>query len=274
METKINDLSIQVKISGNAINRNSILPERGFYNSIDDVIVWDKNSINDFREINPGQSGSVFFSFLPLSLFSSTSGVINNPSIVIDVSISGKQDILGYETKELKNCNCSIIKIISDVGFANKALYYSGPFTNTGPIPPQVEEETTYTIVWSLSNSSNSIARSIVRSSLPLWMRFVGPVSPPSTDLTYNSSTREIVWNVGNINKGVGITSSSREVAFRIAFLPSLSQVNTLPIIINSAILTGYDDFANVDIKVNKPALYTKLLNDSFFPLGGGNVVE
>lgn len=199
---------------------------------------------------------------------------MSNPSIIIDVSISGKQDILGYETKELKNSNSNIIKIISDVGFANKALYYSGPFANTGPIPPEVGKETTYTIVWSLSNSSNSIVKGIVRSSLPSWIRFAGPISPANEDLTYNSSTRELVWNVGNINKGVGITSASREVSFRIAFSPSLSQINTSPIIINNALLTGYDDFANVDIRVNKPVLYTNLKNDSSFPVNGALVIE
>ena len=274
LETKINDLQIRAKISGNAINRKSISPENGFYDSTNDVIIWDKNSNNDFREINPGQSGSVFFSFSPLSLFSSSLGVMSSPSIVVSISISGKQETSGFESQELKNSDSSTIKIISDVGFANKALYYSGPFTNTGPIPPKAEKETTYTIVWSLSNSSNNILKGIVRSSLPSWMRFIGPISPPSEDLTYNSFSREITWNVGNIARGVGITGASKEVSFRIALLPSLKQVGTMPIIINDAILTGHDDFANVDIRVSKPALYTSLTNDPNFPQGGERVGE
>jgi hypothetical protein len=274
LETAVKDLQIRAKISGNAINRKSISPEQGFYDSASDTIVWDKNSISELREIDPSQTDTVKFSFSSLSLFSSSQGVMSNPSIVVDVSISGKQDISGFESQELKNSDSSTIKIISDVGFANKALYYSGPFVNTGPIPPKVEKETTYTIVWSLSNSSNNITKGIVRSSLPTWVKFVGPVSPPGEDLVYNSSTKEIVWNVGNINRGVGVTSQNREVAFRISFLPSLKQVGTMPTIINDAFLTGHDDFANVDIRVNKPALSTNLLSDSSFPPGGERVGE
>jgi len=45
-------------------------------------------------------------------------------------------------------------------------------------------------------------------------------------------------------------------------------------VIINEAILTGYDGFANVDVKVNKAPLRTQLDNDPLFPSAGGMVVE
>lgn len=273
LDAQVNDLVIKAKISGSAIDRTTISPQQGFYNSSDNTITWDKNYINNFREISPGQSGSVFFTFSPLSLFSAN-GVLASPSIVVEVSIAGKQDVLGYETKELRNSESSTIKIVSDVGFATKATYYSGPFLNKGPVPPKVEQETTYTITWSLSNSSNNVVKGVVHSSLPSWMRFVGPVSPTDEDLSYNPVTKDITWNVGNISKGVGITSASREVSFQVAITPSLSQVGTSPVIINDAVLTGHDDFANVDVKVNKPVLYTRLTSDASLPLGGERVVE
>jgi len=200
--------------------------------------------------------------------------MISDPVININVSISGKQLLSGYATTNLNNYDSAIVRIISDVGFANKALYYSGPFANTGPIPPKVGAETSYTIVWSLSNTANNISKAIIRSSVPSWMKFVGTVSPSSEDLTYNPSTKEIVWNVGRITKGAGITGLVRSVSFQVVFTPSLSQIRTTPIIINDAVLTGHDDFANVDVRVNKSALRTQLDNDSSFPPAGGVVVE
>ena len=155
-----------------------------------------------------------------------------------------------------------------------KALYYSGPFTNTGLIPPKVEKETTYTVVWSLSNTANNISKGVVTSSLPSWIRFVGTISPNTEDLTYNPSTQEITWNIGSIAKGTGITGAGRSVSFQIAFIPSLSQVGTIPVIINDAILTGHDDFANVDIRVSKTPLRTQLDSDPAFPFTGSKVVE
>ncbi len=273
LDTSVNNMKITASLSGSALDRKSIRPEQGFYDSASDTIVWDRNSLKDFAEVSPGDSGSVAFSFKPLSAFS-TNGIISNPVINVDVSIAGQQEISGYDNKELKNTDSVLIKIVSDAGFANKVLYYSGPFTNTGPIPPKVEKTTKYTVVWSLSNSANDIVKGVVQSSLPTWVDFVGLVSPLSEDLTYNDTTREITWNVGNLNKGVGITSKSREVSFQIALSPSLSQRKTIPVLINEAVLTGVDGFANVGIRVVRGALNTNLVNDPMFPANGATVAE
>ncbi len=274
LETKINDLEIKAKISGNAVNRKTISAGQGFYNSAQDIIIWDKNTQSEFIEINPGDSGNVSFSFSSLSLFSAASGIISSPSINIDVSISGRQVQNGGIVSELSNTESKTIKIISDVGLLAKALYYSGPFTNTGPIPPKVEQKTTYTIVWSLSNTANNISKTQIRSSLPSWIRFIGPFSPQSEDLTYDASTREIIWNVGTLLRGAGITGADKEISFQVEFFPSFSQVDTVPVIVNNTTLTGHDDFANVDVRVNKNSIDTRLLNDSNFPLNGSRVVE
>ena len=258
LETKINDLEIYAKISGNAINRKTISAGQGFYNSSQDLMIWDKNSQSKFAEINPGDSGVVSFSLSPSSLFSTAGGIISLPSINIDVSITGRQVQSGGTITELNNSESKIIRIISDVGLSTKALYYSGFFTNSGPIPPKVEQKTTYTITWSLSNTANNISKAQIRSTLPPWVRFIGPFSPATEDLTYDTSTKEIVWNVGGIPRGTGITEAGREVFFQLEFIPSLSQVGTTPTIINDTILTGHDDFANVDVRINKTSLTFK----------------
>jgi hypothetical protein len=104
-------------------------------------------------------------------------------------------------------------------------------------------------------------------------MTFEGPFSPQEENLTYNSSTKEIVWNADRIPKGAGITGPARSVAFQVSINPSLSQVGTDPILINDTTLTGHDDFANVDIKVNKASLNTNLIDDPSFIQSGGPVV-
>ncbi|MDE2399418.1 MAG: hypothetical protein KGL67_00155 [Patescibacteria group bacterium] len=274
LDTKVDDLKIQATISGNAYNKNTVTAEQGNYDSLTNTIVWDKFSQSQFSEINPGDFGSVNFSISPIALFSTTDGIISNPSVNIDVAITGNQLVSGYQPQELNNSDSKVVKIISDVGLTAKALYYSGPFTNTGLIPPKVEKETTYTIVWSLSNTSNSISKAEMRAVLPTWVRFMGPISPINEDVVYNSASREVVWNVSRIPKGAGITGAERTVSFQIGYTPLISQANTVPIIINDAVLTGHDDFANVDVRVSKPPLRTDLKDDSAFPASGGVVAQ
>lgn len=268
LNTAVDNLKIEAKISGNAFDRKTILAPQGFYDSTGDTITWDQTSENQLGEVNPGDTGSVSFSISPLSLYSASGGMLLNPSVNIEVNISGSQVVSGA-ANQINNSSSAVVRIISDVGFSAKALYYSGPFTNTGPIPPKAGTATTYTIVWTLSNTANSISGAQVNSTLPSWMNFVGPISPTSENLAYNASTKEIVWNADRIPRGAGVTGASRSVAFQVSFLPSLSQAGAIPTIINDAILTGHDDFANVDVKVDKAGLTTKLDNDSSFPIGG-----
>lgn len=274
LDTKVDDLKITAKISGNAFDRKTVNASGGFYDSSKDIIVWDKSSNNDLAEVSPGDTGSVSFSVSPLSLFSPSAGLLANPVINIDISISGKQSVSGYATQDLNNSDSAVVHIISDVGFTSKALYFSGALKNTGPIPPKAGKETTYTVVWSLSNSANTISNAIVRSTLPSWIRYVGTIAPASEDVSYNPSTKEIVWNIGHISKGAGITGSDKVISFQVGFTPSLSQVGTTPAILNDAVLTGHDDFATVDVQVKQGGLRISLSEDAGFPSGGGVVAE
>jgi hypothetical protein len=274
LDTKVDDLQIQAKISGNAYDSKSISADQGFYDSSQNTITWDKSSVDSLAELNPGDTGVVDFTVSPLSLFSASGGMLSSPSINIEVDVSGKQSQSGFADTEINNSSSATINIISDVGFSAKALYYSGPFKNTGPIPPEVEKTTTYTIVWTLSNTANNISNAEVTSSLPTWMTYIGNPAPASEDLTYNSDTKQIVWNVERIPAGTGITSASRSVSFQVSLSPSLSQVGAVPIIINDAVLTGHDEFANVDIKVDKGSLTSDLTSDPSFPDGGGLVAQ
>ena len=273
LDTQVNDLEIRAKISGNAVDRKKISVQQGFYNSSQNTIIWDKNSQSKFREVSPSEEGVEKFSISPLSLFTG-SGILSEPTIYIDVSVVGKQPLEGNSVGELTNTESKTIRIISGVGFAGKALYFSGPFKNTGPIPPKVEQKTTYTISWSISNTANNISKVQVRTTLPPWVNFVGPISPPAEDLIYDPSTKEIFWNIGNVKKGLGVTEGGREVSFQVELLPSFSQVGSAPVIVNDATLTGHDDFANVDVRVNKASLDTRLGSDPYFPATGDRVTE
>lgn len=274
LDTKVNDVEIRAKISGNAFEEKTVSADQGRYDSLQKTIIWDKFSQSQLAEINPGDFGFVEFSISPIPVYSPAGGILKDPSIYVEVSISGKQQIEGYEPQELNNSESKLIKVTSDLGLATKALYSSGPFPNTGPIPPKVETETTYTITWSISNTANNISKAEVRAILPPWVRFMGAIAPAGENLVYNSSSREMVWNIGRIPKGTGITTAGREASFQIGLTPLFSQAGSVPVLVNDAVLTGHDDFANVDVRETKPALRTQLTGEAQFPAGGGVVTQ
>ena len=272
LDTKIADLEITAKLEGTIYSRSSVTAGGGFYDSNTATVFWDKRHQSSFGSIDPGQNGTVSFSFGTISV-GTDPALWKNPSMIIHVSVHGKrldeqgvyQDVTSTFTKE--------IKIASALGLLSRLSYGSGPLMNSGPVPPKAEVETTYTITWSLSNSSNSVSNAQVRAVLPSYVRFVGAVSPSSESVAYSSVGGEVVWNVGEMKSGVGFGTSPREVSFQIAFLPSVSQIGEAPIVIGEAVASGEDRFTLSPVERSvRSALTTGSLSEG--AAGKGIVVK
>jgi len=93
--------------------------------------------------------------------------------------------------------------------------------------------------------------------------------------VAFNPVGGQITWDAGSIKPKSDVASSGqKEVAFQIAFLPSISQVGSAPILLSGQMITGLDRFASVELSSTRKALTTKLTTDSSFPFNGGDVIS
>lgn len=263
LDAKVEQAEIDVKLSGVALNRPSVTAGAGgFYRSSDDTIVWDSRRDPSLLSLESGASGQETFHFQPLPPVSGNQALLN-PIITAEVTVRGKRISETGVPEEIKSVLVENVRVSSEVQFASRAVYYVGPFVNSGPIPPQVEKETTYTIIWSIVNTSNSLNNTQVRAVLPVYMKWYGSVAPSGENVVYDRNTNSIVWSPGNIPAGTGIGGKPpREVAFQVVFTPSLSQVKTAPSLLTQTMLTGDDAFSGVSIKQNKNDITTRLGTD------------
>ena len=157
---KVVNSHIEDTLSGDALDRSKVtLGDNGLYRSADNTIVWDKNSTTNLVSILPGESNSVSFSMASI-LNSTQLRAIKNPHINLHVVMTG--DRSGIETGEVTSSQDVIIKISSDVTLSAKSYRGVGPLTNSGPIPPRADHETTYTIAWSMTNTTNNLKDTVV----------------------------------------------------------------------------------------------------------------
>jgi len=247
LSTLITDGKIIASISGNVFDKTKISSNNGYYDSTNNQIVWDRNTLSSLAEIDPGQSGTVSFSFIPISLAGSSSA-IKEPQVSIKVSISGKQPQLGSIYTDISNYSEKVIKLLSDFQIATSASYLDGEN------PPKAESQTRYKINWTLSNSTNAITGAKAVSSLPIYVDWVGIYSDETEDITYNEVTREITWNIGQVSSNTGI-NSNREASFILSIKPSLSQVGSSPQLIKGVTLTGTDSFTGTSLEDTTSAL-------------------
>lgn len=272
LPTKITNARIEVQFSGDALDQSSVTADRGFYNSGNNKIIWDRNSISSLREIQPGDDGRMSFSFKPSM---SSIDTFSNKEIIVSVNVYGEFfDTSSGGERNLSSQSKTTIRVNSDFQVTPRILYYGGPFSNEGSLPPQVGKETTYAITFTAVNSSNRISRATVKTTLPSYVRFVGTVYPESEQVTFDNRSGEVVWNIGAVEAGVGFTKPIREVSFKIGFTPSLGQVGKTASLTGDIIYEGVDDFTESVISGIFSSLTTTLNNDQSFKSGNDIIIK
>jgi hypothetical protein len=130
-------------------------------------------------------------------------------------------------------------------------------------MPPKVEKETTYTLSWTIKNTTSDVSGAKVQAVLPPSVEWKNVVSPNGANISYNPVSHEILWNIGTISSGTGYNTGSQEVSFQVGFTPGNTQKGTEANLISEATFTGLDNFTGESIEKTIRPLTTRLLSDS-----------
>jgi hypothetical protein len=198
---------------------------------------------------------------------------LRNPQINIDLTITGVRVSEGFSNEKVQTDLARVVKIDTAVMFDAKTFYRDGPLTNTGPLPPQVDKPTTYTLTWSLQNSSNDVKNALMETSLPLGVEWAGVTSPTNETVNYDSQSRRVTWDLGFIKAGTGVASARRTASFQVALTPSINQIDNVAKLTGSINFKGIDTFSGSSLLIQRDAL-TTLLNDAGADQKAGTVVR
>lgn len=259
---RIVNARIEAKLSGNVLNKNSVSVDGGYYDSLSNTIIWEAGRNSNLETLAPGDTRRLGFGIA--STNSSPGQSILNPQITVSVSASGDRVDSGGVPQEITAAVTRSVKLLSSMSISGRALRSQGPITNSGPIPPRVDMGTTYTIVWTVTNTSNNITGAKVTASLPPYVTWTGTVSPNDGSIVYNDTGGNITWNVGSIPKD----TTAKQIHFQVSLRPSANQIGSSPEIISQARMTGTDSFANVLLETTAPSLSTRTSSDLQFKEG------
>ncbi len=246
----------------------------GFFDSNTMTIIWDKTRDSSLAQVSADQSGVLNFSFEVGSLVGSGNSVIQNPEINFSVDVQGVDTSQGALVRDVKNVSSLSSRVNTNTSLAIKTLYHSGPFQNTGSMPPRVGQKTTYTLQWLVSNTANQVREAEVRAKLPLYVNWEGATNPSDGTITYNAPTREVIWKPDVIAAGVGFTDPVRTMSFKVSLTPSVSQLGSAPALTETVFLTARDAFTNAILRSQRNPHSTQLLNDTSSVGGDGKVLQ
>ena len=266
LQVPVSDARITITFSGNAFDPSQVYAQSGFYRSSDSTILFSKDTTQELAQLLPGNTGNGAFSFTPKSA-AALAGVLN-PTVMLTVSIAGNRVGESGVPETVSSTVTKTVKVGTEVQFDSRVLRSVGPLTNTGPVPPRPNVETTYTIELSAVNSVNPIAGAQASMTLPSYVRFTGVVSPAGT-VTYDERTRTVTWRANDLANGATVRTY-----FQVALLPSVSQNGISPILIPEQTFTATDRFTKGQVQVTADRLTTQFSEDPAYMPGQGLVTQ
>ena len=261
LEEALENAIIRVHLDGDLYNKDSINANNGYYNSSQNTIVYDQTTSDRLQLLQPGEEGTFNFTIKTHDLVSS-SGVLTNPTIELRVDVEGTE-INGNDRQALSVASHTV-SANSDISIVPKTLHYEGPFNNSGTMPPRAGAMTEYTLVFQVSNSSNTVNDAELTTFLPPYVEWLNNVSPSveRNTVSYDTVTRKLTWDLNTLRSGLGVGDSQpRQVSVQVAVTPSAVHVGEILDITDDVILTGVDEFTGTTLTFKKIPMTTRLLN-------------
>lgn len=269
-DTQVIDLGAQLRIVGDVLDAGSVQASGGFFRSLDRTIVWDKGVGGFTGSLDPGESIELPFNF---NLISPTARInaANARELKLDLSVTGRL-VNPDSTTALDVFSSRTLRVNSNVAMSVRSMHFVGPITNSGFMPPRVNQATTYTGSWAITNGTNDLRNVRATATLPPYVRFTGVVSPQTETVTYDAETRQLTWDAGIVRAGTGTTRPIREVYFQVEVVPSAPQVGQVLTLVGDGVLSAVDTFTNASLRGTTRSLTTLLSADPQYTDGMGEV--
>ncbi|OGY58510.1 MAG: hypothetical protein A3C03_00155 [Candidatus Colwellbacteria bacterium RIFCSPHIGHO2_02_FULL_45_17] len=271
----LEDIVIKAQLLGEMFDFGA-LDTNGRFASTNGTITWDKNNVSELRKLDAGRDGSVSVKIKIRGKYPIQQLNDKNFSVVVDARIesptapnltTGKT----VNTSRVENKIAGLLEIDAG-GYFRDAQ--SG-IINGGPLPPRVGIPTNYTIHWRVTNYGTDVDKVEVRAKLGAGVKFTGKTagntdSAPQVD----SSTGEVVWQVGRLLATTGILNEKPEAIFQVEARPSGSDVGNYMVILESTGIQGRDEFTETTIIGTDDPVTTRLSADPTVGANDGKVIQ
>ncbi len=238
-EIPLRDAIVSVQFDGEVLDfANLQLNEKGDYDEANKKITWKASDVEALKLLKPKESGFVTFDVpvlkrLPIE-------TINDYHFTITTLASIDSEDIPSELRE----NKTVLSNVLTVPVGAKVLFDSELKHKDGEMPPKVGKKTIYDVTFVINNVNNDIGDTVIIAALPTYVSFEG-----GEGIELNERTNEITWKAGDIVHGAGITSNKISKTFSVGIIPSIDQIDSIPVLIKEQVLTAKDLFTGMSIQ-------------------------
>ena len=253
LEETVYDMVVEVVPGGNALTETSIKSKRGFYNSNNGTVRWEVSNNESFDKVFPGDSRQLDFQIDPGP---------NRTTASYDLVVN----VYARRVAETSAAETLIGTVRAQAKYSSSVAVGSQASLKSGPIPPEVGQTSVYTLSLVAEAGANDMANAIVETSLPLYVEWLDSYEADG-DVSYNSVSKKIQWTIGDISSG-----KRKEFKFDVSILPSISQVETNPVLLNTQTMRANDRFTSALLQDTATPVTTELSTEMGLPKGNGRV--
>ncbi len=230
-----------------------------------------KQSHPELAKVEPGQTGTITLSIpLRTSVEQSATRVYENLPFATTASATFDMAELSQATVSDSPITTVMTSPLVLSSFGRYATP-SGDQIGRGPLPPTVDEETSYWIFWNIRGTTNALRNVRIEGQLGENVAFTGRQTD-SINGGVAETGNQIVWSANSLSPTLSPDSRIVGVAFEVSLMPTADQAGTAPTLLRNIRVTATDAVTGAFVSASGTAITTSLPDDAM--AGGMAIVE
>lgn len=241
-DVTLQNVTLKLSVAGDAVLLKKIDPTNGYYDSLEQTIVWDKTNSPELAKVLPHANGTVRVA-MPI-----VTGGTNSPLLKVTLTGAGSSQYVN----DIVSSVSKTWKVQGSATLRGETTYKNSPIPNVGAIPPQANKETTYS-VHLLVSAQNALTNTRVSFILPTYVSWRN-LTTDQNAISFDGKTRTVTWLLGDMpaDKTVGAYIS-------LSVKPSQSQVNQMPPITSGIVLDADELVSQAHLRTTISPLTTSI---------------
>ncbi len=163
------------------------------------------------------------------------------------------------------------VSINSEAVLDASVRYYDedGQALGSGPIPPSVDQETSYRVYWVVENDLHTLQDVRVSATLPPHVTWSDKTNTDLGSISYDSASSTVSWNISELSTAI----THLESYFTVSITPDSDDVGSFVKLTSSSDLIANDIVTGAQLHRSQDSLTTEAPDDEFAS-GQGIVVE
>jgi uncharacterized repeat protein (TIGR01451 family) len=247
----LKNVIVKVKFEGEGFDAATLDLRQGAYAPTNRTITWTAASVPELAAVLPQQGGELNydFSILPIDQFP-TDDSAKNQSLISSATIDSP-DLPTPTGQERRVISDRLeLPIGTDITLQVDAFYDDGRLglVSSGPLPPKIGEQTTYTIRFRLGSTLNDIGDVRLVAVVPDGVQYMNSTYKTTGDVQFNERTGEITWSLPLLDGLTGRGKPAQELHVQVGITPGENLRGEEIQLLQSAITEAIDLYTDANV--------------------------